>query len=55
MAWNAISGVGNPTRSIEVNEVIKKVKKKEVRHEGAPSMTKREMSLNGFLKYNLPS
>ena len=30
MPWNAISGQGNPTRSIEVNTLIKKVKKKEV-------------------------
>jgi hypothetical protein len=32
--WNAISGEGNPTRYIEVNELIKKVKKKEVRKQG---------------------
>ena len=30
MPWNAVSGQGNPTRSIEVNTLIKKVKKKEV-------------------------
>jgi hypothetical protein len=34
MPWNAISGQGNPTRSIEVNTLIKKVKKKEVRKQG---------------------
>ena len=34
MLLNAISGQGNPTRSIEVNTLIKKVKKKEVRKEG---------------------
>jgi hypothetical protein len=37
MPWNAISGQGNPTRSIEVNTLIKKVKKKEVRKEGVSS------------------
>jgi hypothetical protein len=29
-AWNAMTQVGNPTRSIKVNELIKTVKKKEV-------------------------
>jgi hypothetical protein len=33
MQWNAISGQRNPTRSTEVNTLIKKVKKKEVRKE----------------------
>jgi hypothetical protein len=37
MPWNAISGQGNPTRSIEVNTLIKKVKKKELRKEGVSS------------------
>jgi hypothetical protein len=37
MPWNAVSGQGNPTRSIEVNTLIKKVKKKEVRKEGVSS------------------
>ena len=31
MAWNEISMVGNPTRSAELNDLIKYVKKKEVR------------------------
>jgi hypothetical protein len=35
MSWNAFSGVGNPTKLVEVNELIKKVGKKEVRHQGA--------------------
>jgi hypothetical protein len=35
MPWNAFSGVENPKNSVEVNELIKKVKKKEVRHQGA--------------------
>jgi hypothetical protein len=30
MAWNAISGQGNPTRSIEVNKLVKAVQ------EGSP-------------------
>ena len=31
MAWNAIASAGNPTRSIEVNDLIKAIRKKEVR------------------------
>jgi hypothetical protein len=34
MPWNAISGQGNPTRSIEVNEMIKKVKKRRFENKG---------------------
>jgi hypothetical protein len=37
MPWNAVSGQGNLTRSIEVNTLIKKVKKKEVRKQGVAS------------------
>jgi hypothetical protein len=47
MAWNAISGQGNPTRSIEVNKLVK-VQKKEVRKQGAPSMTRRSMMIDEF-------
>jgi hypothetical protein len=48
MAWNAISEHGNPTMSIEVNELIKKVKKKEVRKQGAPSKTRHLMTIDEF-------
>jgi hypothetical protein len=44
MPWNAVSGQGNPTRSIEVNILIKKVKKKEVRKQGVASKTRRAVS-----------
>jgi hypothetical protein len=45
MPWNAISGQGNPTRSIEVNTLIKKVKKKEVRRkEGISSKARRAVA-----------
>jgi hypothetical protein len=30
MAWNALAQVGNPTRSVKVNVLIKAVQKKEV-------------------------
>jgi hypothetical protein len=48
MPWNAISGQGNPTRSIEVNTLIKKVKKKEVRKEGVSSKARRAVTLVEF-------
>jgi hypothetical protein len=35
--WYAVNGQENPTRSIEVNTLIKKVKKKEVRKQGVVS------------------
>jgi hypothetical protein len=44
MPWNSISGQGNPTRSIEVNTLIKKVKKKEVRKEGVGSKARRAVT-----------
>ena len=36
MSWNALANppVGNPTKSIAVNNIIKLVKKKEVRRQG---------------------
>ena len=44
MPWNATSGQGNPTRSIEVNTLIKKVKKKEVRKQGVASKAQRAVT-----------
>jgi hypothetical protein len=44
MPWDAITGHGNPTRSIEVNEFIKKVKTKEVRKQGADSRARRAIT-----------
>ena len=37
MQWNNISNVGNPTRSTDLNDVIKKVKQAEVCQQGRPS------------------
>ena len=34
---------GNPTKSLEVNGLIKRVKKKEVRRQGADSMARRAL------------
>jgi hypothetical protein len=44
MPWNAVSGQGKPTRSIEVNTLIKKVKKKEVRKQGVASKARRDVT-----------
>jgi hypothetical protein len=44
MAWNAIAQVGNPTRPIEVNELIKTVKKQEVRKQGRSSTARRAIT-----------
>ena len=49
MAWNALAQQGNPTRSIEVNEVIKKMKKKEVRKQGKNSKARRGLKQEEFL------
>ena len=40
-AWNAISGTGNPTRSRELNDLIRLVKRKEVRGQGQPAKARR--------------
>ena len=37
VGWNVETRSGNPTRSVKVNELIKTVKKKEVRKEGKPT------------------
>ncbi len=34
MPWNAVSAQGNPTRSIEVNNLIKRVKKRKFENKG---------------------
>ncbi|KAL7567236.1 hypothetical protein ACA910_021220 [Epithemia clementina (nom. ined.)] len=44
MAWNEISNVGNPTRSALVNDLIKRVKKKEVRRLGVQSKARRSLT-----------
>jgi hypothetical protein len=43
MEWSRTREEGNPTRSIEINDLIKRVKKKEVRKQGAVSKTRRPM------------
>ncbi|ETK93610.1 hypothetical protein F442_03291 [Phytophthora nicotianae P10297] len=47
--WNPVMERGNPTRSDEVNKPIKKVKKFEIRREGAESNVRRPVELDEFL------
>lgn len=48
--WNPMAGVGNPTRSVAVNELIKAVKKAEVRKQGKPSQARRELEEGEFVQ-----
>lgn len=51
--WNAIMHSGNPTRSVPVNNLIKAVKKKEVRRQGKPSQARRPLArIPRVLPYN---
>jgi len=43
MAWNEISNVGNPTRCTELNDLIKEIKKAEVRKLGVSSKARRSL------------
>lgn len=47
-AWNSISRTGNPTRSTDVNDLIKAVKKKEVRRLGKPTSADRQLEKEEF-------
>lgn len=42
--WNVESSFGNPTRSVVVNDLIKMVRKHEVRKQGARSRVKRDIT-----------
>jgi hypothetical protein len=70
MAWNALAQVGNPTRSIKVNGLIKTVQKLEVQKQGKASIACHAITHEEFLhmldylkgedqdamrKYGLPS
>ena len=48
MSWNFIGGQGNYTRSIDVNDIIAKVKKKEVWKQGKPSQARFSLELKEF-------
>ena len=44
MVWNEVTKQGNPTKSPEIHELIKRIKKKEVRGQGAPSKARRPLT-----------
>ena len=48
MSWNAETNQGNPTKSTEVNDLIKRAKKQEVRKQGKDSQARRVMHLDEF-------
>ena len=48
MTWNVATQQGNPMKSAEVNNLIKMVKKCEVRHVGVPSKTRRAAKMNEY-------
>ena len=50
VAWNVATETGNPTRSIPVNELIKRVKKEEVRKRGKATVARRPLELDEFGK-----
>jgi 4-amino-4-deoxy-L-arabinose transferase-like glycosyltransferase len=48
MQWNELSHVGNPTRSQEVNKLIKTVRRKETARLGKPSEARRALYASEF-------
>ena len=48
MKWDLQSNSGNPTKSVKVNELVKKVKNAEVRKEGKASAARRATELSEF-------
>ncbi|KAG1713439.1 hypothetical protein DVH05_001226 [Phytophthora capsici] len=49
ITWDPVTEQGNPTRSDAVNKLIQKVKKFEVRHEGAESKVRRSVEFDEFI------
>ena len=52
IGWNIEAGTGSPTKSIEVNDVVKKVQKMEVRKQGKSSQARRPLTIDEF-KYTM--
>ena len=48
--WDVRTGSGNPTKSVKVNDLIKLVKKKEVRRQGTISSARRPMVVTEFVQ-----
>ena len=49
VVWDSIRKDGNPTKSIEVNNVISEVKLREVRKQGVPSQARRALEMDELL------
>ena len=47
--WDVRTSSGNPTKSVKVNDLIKLVKKKEVRKQGTMSTARRPMVVAEFI------
>ena len=50
LPWNEQTRTGNPTRSVLVNNLIKEVKKKEVRKQGKASNARRPMKMDEYIE-----
>ena len=50
MQWDNVARTGNPTRSDQVNKVVKMVKKHEVRHQGVDSKARRPIEWREFTR-----
>jgi len=53
--WNVMINCGNPTRSVLVLDLIKAVKKKEVRKQGKASAARRPLALLEAQEFALPT
>ena len=49
ITWDDVRSMGNPTRSIAVNDVIKKVLKHEVRKQGVETSARRPIAIDEFM------
>jgi hypothetical protein len=47
--WDSVRGEGNPTRCVDVNKLIKTVKRLEVRRQGVPSQARRPIEYEEYL------
>jgi hypothetical protein len=47
-AWDVPNNSGNPTKSADINDLIKTVKKKEVQQQGKPSSAKSPLEESEF-------
>jgi len=48
LGWNVQSETGNPTKSVQVNNMINKVKKMEVRKQGKETQARRPLTIDEF-------